>query len=161
MFEQFVLSRTSYPRFSKTLSVHSVLPGTSIADSETLSSMVGGWVLNIVRHKLNMPVAYDRTKVDSVEKVKALLKDAGLDDRETFVSDSYNDKELDAENAGDMFENIVERKGWFEEVYAGLKDPDMKGPAKEMFCQEMKRLADKNGKILEEMRFTIAVGKKV
>jgi ubiquinone/menaquinone biosynthesis C-methylase UbiE len=135
--------------------------GKIIFDVPTWNSMVGGWVLNVIGHKLNMPVVYDRTRVDSIEKVKALLIDAGLDDSETFVSESYNDKELDAQDAGDMFEEIVGRKGWFEEVYAGFKDPAKKGPAKEMFCQEMKKLADNDGKILEEMKFTMAVGKKV
>lgn len=118
-------------------------------------------MLNIVGHKLNVPFAYDRTRLDSAEKVKALLKDAGLDEGETFVSDSYSEKELDAQNAGEMFENIIGGQEWFQEVYAGFKEPPIKELAKEMFCQEMEKLADKNGKILQEMRFIMAVGKKV
>jgi ubiquinone/menaquinone biosynthesis C-methylase UbiE len=135
--------------------------GKMIFDVPTWNSMVGGYLLNVVGHKLNMPVAYDRTKVDSVQKIKALLIEAALDERETFVSESYNDKELDAKDAGEIFEDIVSKKGWFEDVYAGFRDPNKKPIAKEMFCQETKKLAENNGKMLEEMRFIIAVGKKV
>jgi len=60
-----------------------------------------------------------------------------------------------------MFEDIVGRKGWFEDVYSRFREPAEKKVAKEMFCLEMEKLIDKNGKIMEEMRFIMAVGKKV
>ena len=135
--------------------------GKMIFDVPTSTTMVGGWVLNVVGHTLNMPVAFDRTKLDSVEKVNALLLEAGLNDSETFVSKSYNEKELDVKDAGQLFESIVGRQDWFEDVYAGFKDPTRKEPAKEMFCEEMRNLADGDGKIKEELRFIMVVGRKV
>ena len=132
-----------------------------IFDVPARNSMIGGWVLNVIGHNLRMPIAYDRTRLDSAEKIKALLREAGLNGSDTFLSESYGDKELDIENAGVIFENIVGRQNWFEDVYADFKDPAKKPLAKKMFCQEMKKLADKDGKVKEEMRFIMAVGKKL
>ncbi|KAG0650215.1 Demethylphylloquinone methyltransferase [Hyphodiscus hymeniophilus] len=135
--------------------------GVMIFDVLTPNSMVANWVLNVVGDKLNIEVNYGRTKLDSVKKVKALLTEAGLDDSDTFVSDSYSEKEVDAKDPGGMFEDMVGRKGWSESVHSGFLDPARKPLAKEMFCKEIEKLADKDGKILEEMKVIMAVGKKV
>lgn len=135
--------------------------GKLIFDVPTYNSMIGSSVINLVGHKLGIPVAYCWNNLDAIEKVKPLLTNAGLDDSETFVTDSYKGTELDAKNAGDIFEGIVGKKEWFEGVYAEFNEPGRKESAKDMFCREMEKLADAHGKVMEDRRFTIAVGKKV
>jgi hypothetical protein len=68
---------------------------------------------------------------------------------------------LIVENADEMFEGIISRKEWFGGAYAGFNDTTVKEIAKEMFSVEMKKLADEDGKIKEQLTFNMAVGRKI
>ena len=136
--------------------------GRVIFDVPARGSMIVGYVLNIVGNKLEIPLPFNQTALRSLEAVKQLLAEAGFEPSGCFTTKSYGDTELVAENADEMFEGIISRKGWFGGVYASFNDPTtVKEVAKEMFYVEMKKLADEDGKIKEQLRFNMAVGRKV
>jgi SAM-dependent methyltransferase len=134
--------------------------GRMIFDVPTYNSMVGGWVMNIVGQEMGISMAYNRNDLDALEKVKPLLSNAELDDSETFVTESYDGSVLDARNAGDIFEGIV-GKEWFEGVYREFNKEGTKERAKELFREELEKLAGPDGMVMEDRRFTMAIGKKV
>lgn len=68
---------------------------------------------------------------------------------------------LVAENADELFEGITSRKGWFGGAYAGFNDPTVKEVAKEMFLVEIKKLADEDRKIKEQLKFIMVIGRKI
>lgn len=92
--------------------------------------------------------------------MKKLLDGAGLDSSGCFTTESYKDTVLSAEDADEMFEARLSKKEWFGGVYAGFDDPDVRGKAKEMFVVEMKKLADDEGNIMQQLKFNMAVGQK-
>ncbi|KFX91473.1 hypothetical protein O988_07742 [Pseudogymnoascus sp. VKM F-3808] len=134
--------------------------GRIIFDVPTWDSMIVSYVLSRVGNELNIPLLYDQTALFSMESVKKIVDDAGLDSSGCFMTKSYEDTVLIAENADEMFEGVITRKDWFEGVYAGFNDTAVKDIAKEMFCVEMKKLADKEGKIKQQLRLNMAVGQK-
>ena len=135
--------------------------GKLIFDVPTYNAMIGGWVMNIVGQKLGIPMAYNNNNLDALEKVQPLLTGAGLDDSETFVTHSYDGSVIDPKNAGEMFESTIGRKEWYDEVYAKFNEPGKRESAKELFCREVEKLAGENGMVMEDRRFTMAVGKRI
>lgn len=135
--------------------------GKLIFDVPTYNAMIGGWVMNIVGQKLGISMAYNRNDLDALEKVRPLLTGAGLDDSEMFVTDSYGGSVIDVKSAGEMFEGIVGKKEWYEGVYNEFNEPGKREGAKDLFCKEVEKLADRNGKIMEDRRFTMAIGKRI
>jgi ubiquinone/menaquinone biosynthesis C-methylase UbiE len=135
--------------------------GRVIFDVPASGSMIVGYVLNIVGNKLKIPLPFNQTTFRSLEAVKQLLAEAGFDASGCFTTKSYGDTVLVVENADEMFEGIISRKEWFGGAYASFNDPTVKEVAKEMFSVEMKKLADEDGKIKEQLRFNMAVGIKV
>ena len=134
--------------------------GKIIFDVPASGSMIVGYVLNIVGNKLKIPLPFNQTTLRSLDAVKQLVAEAGLEASECFTTQSYGDTVLVAENADEMFEGIVSRKEWFGGVYTGFNNPALKEVAKEMFSLEMKKLADEDGRIKEQLTFNMAVGKK-
>jgi ubiquinone/menaquinone biosynthesis C-methylase UbiE len=135
--------------------------GRVIFDVPAWGSMIVGYVLNIVGNKLKIPLPFDQTILRSLEAVKELLAEAGFEASGCFTTKSYGDTVLIAENADEMFEGIISRKEWFGGAYAGFNDTTVKEIAKEMFSVEMKKLADEDGKIKEQLTFNMAVGRKI
>jgi ubiquinone/menaquinone biosynthesis C-methylase UbiE len=135
--------------------------GRLIFDMPTYNAMIGGWVMNIVGQKMGIRMAYNRNDLDALEKVKPLLVEAGLDASETFVTESYDGSNIDPKNAGEMFEGIVGKKEWYDDVYAAVQEPGKKEEAKELFIREVEKLADESGIVREDRRFTMAIGKRV
>lgn len=134
--------------------------GRVIFDVPASGSMIVGYVLNIVGNKLKVPLPFNQVTLRSLEAVKQLLAEAGFEASGCFTTKSYGDTVLVAENTDEMFEGIVSRKEWFGGAYAGFNAPTVKEVAKEMFSVEMKKLADEDGKIKEQLKFNMAVGRK-
>lgn len=134
--------------------------GRVIFDVPASGSMIVGYVLNIVGNKLKIPLPFDQTTFRPLEAVKQLLVQTGFEASGCFTTASYGDTLLMAKNADEMFEGIISRKEWFGGAYAGFSDPTVKEKAKEIFSLEMKKLAEEDGTIKEQLRFNMAIGKK-
>jgi len=134
--------------------------GRLIFDVPTNDSMVQGLVLDQVAEELGIMVVYGRMRLNSEEKVRRLLTDAGLDGSESFPTENYRGPEnYDAEKAGEMFDSMISEEWsfWYKDIAA----PNIRGPAREIFCREFKMKADQDGKIKSYLRFHMAVGKRV
>lgn len=134
--------------------------GRMIFDVPTRDSMITGYVLNIVANKLDVSLPFDQTALGTLESVRRLVDDAGLDSSGSFTTGSYRDTTVSVENADEMFEARLSKKEWFGRVYAGFDDPAVREKAKEMFVAEIKKLADGEGKIMQQLRYSMAVGQK-
>jgi ubiquinone/menaquinone biosynthesis C-methylase UbiE len=136
--------------------------GKVIFDVPTGDSMVRGLALERIAEQLEMKRQYTRKRIDSEEKVRALLTGAGLDDGEFFVSESYNDGELlSVKGAGDTFDAMAAEKKWFRGWYDELEKPRIMERAKELFCREIEKFAGEDGQVRDWMKFYMAVGKRV
>jgi SAM-dependent methyltransferase len=88
--------------------------GSLIFDIPTGNSMVKGLALERIASQVGVAKSYIRGGLDSEEKVRALLTDAGLDDSEFFLSESYEDGDfITVEGAGATFDGMVAEKKWF------------------------------------------------
>jgi ubiquinone/menaquinone biosynthesis C-methylase UbiE len=134
--------------------------GKMIFDVPTKDPKVAGYLLDIVAAELDTPVVFDRLSLDSVEKLKQLVDDAGLDSSESFGSRTYEETEIDAANASQIFDKYVGQEEWFGGGYSALDDPAVRGLANRSFCEKMREQAGENGMIKEKLRFNVAVGKK-
>ncbi|PVH70714.1 S-adenosyl-L-methionine-dependent methyltransferase [Cadophora sp. DSE1049] len=140
--------------------------GKLIFDTSTDDSLVVGRCFDVVKQELNMFTVYgSKTAMGTVPKVKQMLVDAGLDPSETFVSRQYDEfktvEEIDAAKGGDFFEDTMGREGWVKRWYEELKQPGVRERAKDIFCQELNKMADENGIVKSHFRFNVAVGNKV
>jgi ubiquinone/menaquinone biosynthesis C-methylase UbiE len=136
--------------------------GKVIFDIPTGDSMVRGLALERIAEQLGIRRQYTRERIDSGEKVRALLTGAGLDDDDFFVSESYNDGELlSVKGAGDTFDAMAAEKKWFRGWYDDVEKPGMMERAKELFCREIERLAGEDGQVRDWMKFYMAVGERL
>jgi ubiquinone/menaquinone biosynthesis C-methylase UbiE len=134
--------------------------GRLIFDVPPNDSMVQGLVLDQVAEELGIMVVYGRMRLNSEEKVRRLLTDAGLDDSESFPTENYRGPEnYSAEKAGEMFDSMVSEEWSF--WYKDLAAPNLRRAAREIFCREFEKRADQDGKIKSYLRFHMAVGKRV
>lgn len=136
--------------------------GMLITDVLTSDTMVKGILLDRVAEELGVETVHTRAKLDTQEKVLALLTDAGLEAKESFTTESYSEpKTLDVENAEGIFDALFEdtpvRRTW----YAELLVPERREKAKEIFVREMNKVAGPDGKVVEYVRFHMAIGRKV
>jgi len=134
--------------------------GRLIFDVPTNDSRVQGLVLDQAAQELGIMVVYGRMRLNSEEKVRRLLTDAGLDDTESFPTENYEGpEEYSAEEAGEMFDRML--SGDWSFWYKDLAAPNLRGAAREIFCREFEKTADQDGKIKSYLRFHMAVGKRV
>ncbi|KAH7381762.1 S-adenosyl-L-methionine-dependent methyltransferase [Cadophora sp. MPI-SDFR-AT-0126] len=138
--------------------------GKLIFDTSTNDSLVVGRCFDVVKQELNLFSVYgSKTAMGTVPKVKQMLMDAGLDPSDTFVSRQYNEfktvEEVDAAKGGDLFEDTMGRDGWVKRWYEELKKPGVREKAKDIFCQELNKMADENGIVKSHFRFNVAVGR--
>jgi ubiquinone/menaquinone biosynthesis C-methylase UbiE len=134
--------------------------GRVIFDVPTGDSMIKGLVLERIAEKIGIVRRYTREGIDSEEKVRALLTGAGLDDREFFVSESYEAGEiLRVEGARNTFDEMVMEKKWFRGDE--LVKPGMMEKAKELFCKEIEKIAEGEGQVRSWLRFYVAVGRRL
>ena len=98
----------------------------------TKDTMFGGLFLSEeVSTELGLHVWFSRMRQASVETVKVILSNAGLNPSKSFMSESYEENEISVENAGFIFDGIVGKKSWLAELYKPLEDPTMRHVAKE------------------------------
>jgi SAM-dependent methyltransferase len=139
--------------------------GRLIFDVPTNDSTIRGLMLDKVAQELGIPVVYGRTTLDSKEKVIQLLTDAGMDSPESFLSGDYEEPSevlgTDGEKAGEVWDAMVAQQSWFTSWYMGLIEPGVEKTAKEVFCREEKKIAGPDGKVRKQIRFHMAVGRKV
>jgi len=135
--------------------------GRVIIDVLTKDTMVTGYVIDTVAKTMRIPLVYDRTRFDSMEKVQTLLSDAGLDPSNTFLCDSYKENEIQGNKAGEIFDDLVDKGGWAKAIYAGFEDPVVRAAAKELFCEKLKSIEVADGKVREQTQFFIGIGKKL
>lgn len=136
------------------------LGGKLIFDVPTYNALIGGWVMNLAFQKLGIAMAYNWNNEKALENIKKMLKGAGLDDRETFVTESYDGAVIEVKSAGELFEKTV-GKEWYDGIYSKLTEPGRKEEAKKLFCGEVERLAGEDREVMEDRRFAIAIGKRV
>lgn len=110
--------------------------------------MVRGVVLEQAAHKLNVPVASNRGQFDSLEKVKKLLTNAGLDASESFDSQNYDGpQELDSSRGGELLQEMVAAGKWSSGWYEELNKSEARDAVKDCFSKELSKIADKDGKV--------------
>jgi ubiquinone/menaquinone biosynthesis C-methylase UbiE len=136
--------------------------GRLIFDVPTKDTMFGGlFVLEEVSTELGLHMWFSRMRQASVETVKVILSNAGLNPSKSFMSESYEENEIRVENAGYIFDGIVGKKSWLAELYKPLEDPTVRQVAKERFIEKLRERADGNGVVKEQLRFCMAIGEKV
>ncbi|KAH6671729.1 S-adenosyl-L-methionine-dependent methyltransferase [Halenospora varia] len=135
--------------------------GKLIFDVETPDSNIKAVVLNRVAKELGYPVTFDRSKLDTPEKVKKLLTDAGLDASESFRSPDYGGGEIYAvEDAGKIFDGLAGKNNMYESWYSTIKEGDNGKAARETFVRECGKLSSPDGKVHDHLTFLMAVGRK-
>jgi hypothetical protein len=135
--------------------------GRMIFDVPAGDSMLKGLALERIADPLGVLRRYTRESIDS-EKVRMLLTDAGLDDGECFVSESYGEGEiLRVERAGDTFDAMVREKTWVRGWHDELEKPGVMVRARELFCREVEQIAQGEGQVGSWLRFYMAAGRKI
>lgn len=135
--------------------------GKIIFDVLTNKTSIVGYVLEVVAERLHMSsVPHQRMKFSSPEAVCKLLVDARLNADESFLSEDDGGRTLAVENAAELFVGMVQQSNWFEWAYGRFQAPDIQAAARNVFCKKLNAIADDNGKIQEELRFHVGVGKK-
>jgi ubiquinone/menaquinone biosynthesis C-methylase UbiE len=136
--------------------------GRLIFDVPTNDTMVKGGVLDQVAQELGIMVVYGRMRLNSEEKVRFLLTDAGLDNTGSFPTENYDEpEEYSAEKAGEIFDGMLSEERWSSFWYKDLAAPKLRGTAREIFCRKFEKAADHDGRIKSYLRFHMAVGKRV
>ncbi|KAE9370514.1 S-adenosyl-L-methionine-dependent methyltransferase [Stipitochalara longipes BDJ] len=136
--------------------------GRLIFDVPTGDSQIKALALERISEKLGIVKAYTREGIDSEEKVRSLLTEAGLDDGEFFISENYEDGGVvSVEGAGDTFDDLVREKKWFRGWYDELDKPGRMVKARELFCKEIEKIANGERQVRSWWKFYIAVGRKV
>jgi ubiquinone/menaquinone biosynthesis C-methylase UbiE len=138
--------------------------GMLIFDILTNDSHIKGLVLELVAYQLGITgvIVYNRIHPDMAAWVANLLTDAGLDASESFLSPSYQqDGEWDGEKGGEVFDEMMGKKGWAEEYYKQMMEPEKKDEARKLFEKLWKERAGEDGKIRGKMQLYMAVGKKL
>ncbi len=135
--------------------------GKIIFDVPTGDSMMKGLVLERMAKQVGVERSYFRGDLDSELKVRALLTGAGLDDSEFFVTDSYEDNDfITVEGAGKTFDEMVAQKKWFR-WFPEIDKPGMLEEVKDLFCKEIEKLADGEGKVRDWLKLYMAIGWKI
>ncbi|RDW77427.1 hypothetical protein BP6252_05480 [Coleophoma cylindrospora] len=134
--------------------------GKIIFDVLTKNTMIPNYLMDVVGTRMHIPLPFQRTLYSSQESVQKLLEGAGLDSSQSFLSESYESTLLEVNDAEEIYLTTIMRQNWAETVFSGFRDPQVQESAKEMFCDEFKKLADAEGKVHEERRFYMAVGVK-
>jgi ubiquinone/menaquinone biosynthesis C-methylase UbiE len=135
--------------------------GKVIFDVPTGDSMVKGLALERIAEKFGIVRSYTRAGIDSEAKVRTLLTEAGLDDGDFFVSESYKKGEtLNVEGAGDTFDQMLMENKWFRGSYGELEKPGMVQRARELFCEEIETIAQGEEQVRSWWKFYMAVGTK-
>jgi hypothetical protein len=76
------------------------------------------------------------------------------------VSESYEAGEiLRVEGARNTFDEMVREKKWFRGDE--LVKPGMMEKAKELFCKEIEKIAERDGQVRSWLRFYMAVGRRL
>ncbi|KAF4630592.1 hypothetical protein G7Y89_g7553 [Cudoniella acicularis] len=136
--------------------------GKLILDVPTDDSMIQRNLLSRVAKELDSPIAHDQTRLDTAEKINKLLEDAGLDTGESFVTKNYMEvKPLDPEKARDMYDSLTKNYSVFKIWFPVLDNLEKTAAAKEIFSKEMKKLAGPDGKVHQQLKFYMAVGKNL
>ena len=138
--------------------------GKLIFDVPTNDSMVQGVVLEKSARQLNIGGVsdlYGRTRLDSEEKVRKLLTDAGLDDSECFTTEDYEGPHTyHVDKAGEMFDKMIAEGKWSFLWFKDLAAPQVRSAARDSFCKEFAKLADEDGEVKSHLRLHMAIGRQ-
>ncbi|TAQ85496.1 hypothetical protein B7494_g6182 [Chlorociboria aeruginascens] len=136
--------------------------GRLIFDVPAEKSMVAHRIMEVVAEELGLPMlrVYDKTDIDTLTKIRSVLEDAGLDPGESFLTESYSNNVIYSDEAEEVFEETISGAGWNACVYAELHKPTIRGITKDLFCSKLKAMAEPDGKIEQELRLNIGIGKK-
>jgi hypothetical protein len=136
--------------------------GQEISDSGKSSTLILGLVVDRVAIEIGIPLMYDRTRLDTPEKVWSLLTDAGLDSKESFVTGNYGEvKSLDSKNSGEIWDNFMKDRFIFRSWYSELNEASRQEESKKLFSRELRKLVGDDGMVQTHLRFCIAVGKRI
>ncbi|KAL2065403.1 hypothetical protein VTL71DRAFT_3073 [Oculimacula yallundae] len=140
--------------------------GKLIFDTPTNDSLIPARCFDIVKQELNMfTINGSKSALETLDKVKQILADAGLDGSQSFISRNYVEfkdvEEIDVTKGEEIFESIMQKDGWVKRWYEELRQPGVRDKAKDIFCRELRNLADENGKVKSYFRLNVAIGIKV
>jgi ubiquinone/menaquinone biosynthesis C-methylase UbiE len=136
--------------------------GKLIFDVPSGGTLIKNILLDRVAKELKVEI-FNHQITDSIDKVKKLLTDAGLDASETFVTDAYetNTEVLEVGKAGETFDAMLGPGKWGRSWYEELVTPDLYEKSKEGFRKEVEKIADKDGKVVSYLKLNMAIGKKL
>lgn len=134
--------------------------GRVIFDVLTKNTMIPGYLMDVVGTRMHISLPFQRTLFPSQESVQKLLDDAGLDSSNSFLSENYESTLLEVNDAEGIYTTTVTRQNWAETAFSGFRDPQVQESARQLFCDEFRKLAGDDGKVHEERRFHMAVGVK-
>lgn len=137
--------------------------GNLIFDVPTADSLIKGLALERVAEKMGLVNrTYTRGLIDSEAKIRALLTEAGLDDGELFVTESYADGEwIGVDDAGEVFDEMVAENKWFRGIQHELEKPGERERARRLFCEEIEEMAGGERQVKSLQRFYMAIGRKI
>lgn len=139
--------------------------GRIIFDTPSAFSFIQGMLLEKVGKEIGIPVPFSRTSMASLDEVKKLLSDAELDASKSFVLRDYAEKEEWIETAEgkavEEWEKMVSEKKFFQRNYLDrVAAEGLTEKAKRVFVKELGRLGGSEGRVKQESRFNVGVGKK-
>lgn len=136
--------------------------GTLIFDIPSGGTLIKNSLLSRVAKDLKVEIV-DHGIVDSIDKVRKLLTDAGLDASRTFTTESYEGKSevLEVEKAFETFDDMLGEGKWARKWYEGLVTPDMIEQSKAGFRKEIEKIADRDGKVESHLKLNMGIGKKL
>ena len=84
-----------------------------------------------------------------------IFEDAGLEVEQVWESEVYGSKEIDVEGARGIFEEAVQNP-----MFANFGTEEVKGRARIEFIRRLKELGGTGGKLREETRSWMCIGRK-
>jgi ubiquinone/menaquinone biosynthesis C-methylase UbiE len=129
--------------------------GCMMTDVHVPSSNIVMDIFTSIGPNVGETLKWDMTLFRTQASLCKLFEDAGLEVEQAWESEVYGSKEIDVEDAEGIFEEAVQNP-----MFANFETEEVRGRARVEFIRRLKGLGGTEGKLREETRYWMCIGRK-
>jgi ubiquinone/menaquinone biosynthesis C-methylase UbiE len=129
--------------------------GRMMTDVHIPSSNIVMDIFSSIGPDVGETLKWDMTLFRTQASLSKIFEDAGLEVEQVWESEVYGSKEIDVEDAKGIFEEAVQNP-----MFANFGTEGVKDRARIEFIRRLKELGGTEGKLREETRFWMCIGRK-